>query len=376
MARLARHAGPVWNVPGLGVLISDAEFAHEILRRDDEFTKNGPGSFAQGMTAGLGPMALSNMDGDEHHRLRAAIADVVTPARADMLVANRAEDLASMCSELARGECVDLVHFIRCWSGRIAFDVIGISPPVGKEQEASQNIVKLSERLAALLGFHPPSKRQTRIAQADCEQIGSYFRYGFEQPAPASSLVDRIQTLGFTFEQAISLLVIFVMAGTLTVSAALPRLVALLVDTGSFKRLAEDPACISQAIDEGLRFVTPLPGTIRIVRRDATVQGHKLSAGSRLVILTCNLARDAKLFPDPDRFDIARVHDRRARRLWYGAGPHRCAGLHLAQRELHEALRAMTGAARDIRIVKRRAALGALLPAYAQLVVRAAGPSG
>ena len=217
-----------------------------------------------------------------------------------------------------------------------------------------------------------PSKRQIRIAKAHCEQIGSYFRDGYEEPAPAASLVDRMQTLGFTFEQALSLIGIFVMAGTLTVSAALPRIVALLVDSGSFKQLAMDSGLMPQAIDEGLRYVTPLPGTVRIVQRDADVRGHKLSAGSRLVILTCNLARDAKLFPDPDRFDIARKHNPLARRPWYGAGPHRCAGLHLAQRQLHAILSAITGAVSDIRIVKRRASVGALLPAYSQLVGQSA----
>ncbi len=371
MARLARRVGPVWKVPGLGVLISDAECAREILRRDDEFTKNGPGSFAQGMTVGLGPMALSNMDGAEHRQLRAAIADLLTPARADVLLDNRADDVALMCSRLSRGECVDLVHFVRGWSGRLAFELLGIAPPVGREEEASQEIVRLSERMASMLGFSRPSKRQIRIAQADREQIAAYFRDGYEQPAPAMSLSGRMQTLGFTFEQAISLLVMFVMAGTLTTGAALPRIVALLADSGSFGQLAANPALIPQATDEGLRYVTPLPGTVRVVKHDTEVQGHKLAADSRLVILTCNLARDAKLFTDPDRFDITRSHNPRAKRSWYGAGPHRCAGLNLAQRQLHAALSAMISAVPNVRIVKRRVAFGALLPAYAHLVVQA-----
>ena len=372
LSRLARRAGPVWRVPGLGVLISDAEFAREILRRDDEFTKNGPGSFSEGLTAALGPMALSNMDGDDHRRLRVAISSVLAPARVDLLVEERAVDLASMCSRLANGERVDLVHFIRGRSGRIAFDVLGIAPPAGREEQASQDIVRLSEHMASMLGFHRPSKRQIRAARADRERIGSYFQEGYRQSAPAASLVDRLHALGHSFEEAIGLLVFFVMAGTLTVSAALPRIVALLVDSGVFRQLTEDPAGIPRAIDEGLRLVTPLPATIRVVRRDAMVQGHRLSAGSRLLILTCNLARDVKLFPDPDRFDISRVHDPRARRPWYGAGPHRCIGLNLAQRDLQAILEAMTGATEELRIAKRRASIGALLPAYSQLVVQAA----
>jgi len=372
LTQLARRTGPLCRVPGWGFIVSDAEVARDILQRDDEFTKNGPGSFARALTAVLGPMALGNMDGAEHRQLRAAIADVLAPARADMLVRCRADGVEALRRELARGASVDLAHFIRGWSGRIAFDVVGIAPPAGKEEDASHDVVRLSGRVAAVLGFREPSTRQVRIAQANCERLAAYFREGYARPAPASSLANRLRTLGLTFDQALGLVLIFVIGGTLTVAAALPRIVALLVDSGQFSRLAHDPAGIARAIDEGLRFITPLPGTVRIAHRDVVVGGYNLAAGSRVVILTCNLARDAKLFPNPDRFDIARIHDPRARRLWYGAGPHYCAGFSLAERELTAALQAMVADKRDLRIVKRRVAVRALLPCYSQLMVRLA----
>jgi hypothetical protein len=64
LAQMARRVGPVWRVPGLGILVSDASMAHEILRRDQDFTKNGAGSFADALTTVLGPLALGNMDGE------------------------------------------------------------------------------------------------------------------------------------------------------------------------------------------------------------------------------------------------------------------------------------------------------------------------
>ena len=77
MSRIARRVGPLWAIPGLGVLISDAEVAREVFQRDNEFTKNGPGSFAELLTAGLGPVARGNMDGAEPQGMRAAIAGVL-----------------------------------------------------------------------------------------------------------------------------------------------------------------------------------------------------------------------------------------------------------------------------------------------------------
>lgn len=375
IARLGRRIGPIWRVPGLGIIVNDAECAREILQRDDDFVKNGPDSFAQAFTAGLGPIALTNMDGEEHRRLRASIADVLAPARTDQLVANRSVELELMGERLTHGETVDLAYFIRGWSGRIAFDVLGVTPPPGREEEASHDIVQLGGHMASVLGFRRLSKRQERIAFADAEQLTAYFRTSYEQSAPPSSLIDRLQTLGYTFEQAKGLMVIFVIASTLSISAALPRIVALLIDSEQFVHLAKDPECIPQAIDEGLRFVAPLPGTVRLVQRDSVVRGHKLTAGSRLILLTSNMARDPKLYPDPDRFDVTRSHNRQAGRLWYGAGPHRCAGFNLAQRELKSILGTMASVKGEFRIVHRRAAVGALIPAYARLIVQSSNRS-
>ena len=64
LARLARRLPPVFSVPGFGVVVNDAEFAHQVLVRDDLFTKNGEGSLSSIMTELLGPLALGNMDGE------------------------------------------------------------------------------------------------------------------------------------------------------------------------------------------------------------------------------------------------------------------------------------------------------------------------
>jgi cytochrome P450 len=122
-----------------------------------------------------------------------------------------------------------------------------------------------------------------------------------------------------------------------------------------------------------LRYTAPLPGTVRIASRDVEVDGMHFEQGARVVILTCNLARDRKVYPDPDRFDITRDCHPKFGRLWYGAGPHRCAGINLAQRELHAFLEALTGLGREIHVVERRAEKFALLPAYSRLVIQASG---
>ncbi|MDF1505561.1 hypothetical protein PYV61_21595, partial [Roseisolibacter sp. H3M3-2] len=87
LTRLLRRAGPAARVPGLGLVVSGAALCHEVLTRDRDFAKNGPGSFAGTMTRFLGPAALSNMDGDAHQRLRACVADLLALAGAAALLA-------------------------------------------------------------------------------------------------------------------------------------------------------------------------------------------------------------------------------------------------------------------------------------------------
>jgi len=144
----------------------------------------------------------------------------------------------------------------------------------------------------------------------------------------------------------------------------------MLVDTGEWVRLVDRPELVPAAIDEGLRCCVPIPATIRSVACDTSVNGHHFAAGSRAFIFTYNLAKDARLFPTPQRFDMNRSVDPRARHLWYGSGPHFCLGFGLAQRELCAVVDALLRAPGRLRIVRRRYARKVLLPGYACLDVR------
>jgi cytochrome P450 len=88
------------------------------------------------------------------------------------------------------------------------------------------------------------------------------------------------------------------------------------------------------------------------------------------VLLTANMARDPAVFPRAGELDIHRTFDARGRYLWYGAGPHFCLGFPLAQREMQLVVGELARLPGHLRIVRRRAATGVLLPAYARLDLR------
>ena len=378
LARLARRLGPVVRVPGVGLVVSDAELAHEALARDADFPKNGPGSLAAIMTRFLGPAALGNMDGEAHARLRARVADLFAPARAPALLAACDAPLADLAARLAAGEAVELVRWMRVLAGRVTFTLFG-APREADDANACLALVALGERISRALALRAPGPRLARRVDADCAVLAGLARRGWSSPdAPAGSLVRRLRDAGLAFEEARGVLTFVFLAGALTTSVALPRIVALLADARQLDALREarraDPDAVARAVSEGLRYAAPVPATVRIAARDTTLGAHRVRAGTRLVVVTANLARDARLFPDPDRFDAMRVHDARARHLWYGAGPHFCLGFSVAQRQLRLVLDVLLDAPAPLTVTERRVARGVLLPGYAHLAVRAGTP--
>ena len=376
LARAARRWGRrgVVRVPGVGVLVSDSAVAHEILVRSDDFTKNGVGSISATMTEMIGPSALANMDGEAHRLLRAKLTDLFAPASARTLLQAADAPLAQLRADLRDGQVVDLVRWMRVLSGRITLDMLGVTLPAGEEEAAALRLVALGERIVAGFDLRRVSERRRRRMRADCDRLADYVRTGYDSAVvPSTSLIRRLRELGLSFDEARGVLSLVFLAGTLSTAVSLPRIVALLVDSGQLAGLRGRPDAISRALAEGLRYITPVPATVRIAARDTSVLGHDVAAGARLVILTCNLTRDAVLFPRPDHFDASRVHDPRARNLWYGAGPHFCLGFAVAQREMFLALEALVSEPGELQIVRRRVGMRRLLAGYATLEVRLHG---
>ena len=372
LARMLRRAGPTVHVPRLGLVVNDAALVHEVLVRDADFTKNGPGSIAAQMTAALGPAALGNMDGEAHRALRASIADLFAPAEARRLLADCDTPLAELHAALGRGDTVDLVRVMRVLSGRVTFGMLGVPLPAHGEEAACLELITLGERIAASVSLRPGQPALGAGAMSDRAQLAELARAGYEGATRPDSLIARLRGAGLSFDEARGVISLVFLAGTITTAAALPRIVALLVDNGQ-QHVVHAERGAARAVAEALRYIAPVPATVRIAARDTTLGGRAIAAGTRLVVLTCNAARDTALFPDPDRFDAERVHDPRARNLWYGAGAHFCLGFAVAQRQLQGVLEAVLHHDRPLEIVRRRTGGRALIAAYRRLDVRLAG---
>ncbi|MEB3371908.1 cytochrome P450 [Saccharopolyspora sp. S2-29] len=95
--------------------------------------------------------------------------------------------------------------------------------------------------------------------------------------------------------------------------------------------LAQDPALIGQAVDEVIRWASPVRSRLRVARFDTEVGGKAIKAGDWVVPFLSSANRDASVFEDPHAFNIRRQP---RKHLSFGEGVHECLALHLVRCEL------------------------------------------
>ena len=129
---------------------------------------------------------------------------------------------------------------------------------------------------------------------------------------------------------------LFLLAGLDTVTATLGCSVAYLAANPSQRRrFTQEPALIPQAIEELLRWETPVTTVTRVVKQDVMVGDVEIKAGTMVNLLLGAADVDSGEFVDALRVDFERQQNRH---VAFGGGPHRCLGSHLARMELRAAL--------------------------------------
>jgi cytochrome P450 len=141
---------------------------------------------------------------------------------------------------------------------------------------------------------------------------------------------------------------LFLLAGLDTVTASLGCMVSYLAQhPDQQQQLVADPSLVPGAVEELLRWETPVPGVPRVLTDDVVIAGQQLVAGERITVLLGSANIDHTEFPEPASVDFARPANRH---LAFGGGIHRCLGSHLARLELRVALEEMHRRIPDYRI--------------------------
>ncbi len=140
-----------------------------------------------------------------------------------------------------------------------------------------------------------------------------------------------------TREEILDICFLFLIAGLDTVTATLDCMYAFLAQNPDHRRqLVDDPEVIPHAIEELLRWETPVMGIVRAAVEDTEIAGCPVKQGDHVIALLGSANTDEQ---DLDDADIVRFDRESNRHLAFGGGVHRCLGSHLARMELRVALR-------------------------------------
>jgi len=270
------------------------------------------------------------LDPPEHRPYR----QVLAPFFAPKAVAAKAEVIREVCVDLIepmvpRGECEFNADFAEPFPTTIFTSMLGL-PNSESKQFIDWNTVLLH-------GFDDPQAR----AAAGVE-INTYLRELIENRAraPRDDLVSQLLATDIDGEPVSRAVVqnftfLLFVAGLDTVTASLAFAFRFLAQHPLHRRqLLDDPELIPGAVEELLRVFSFI-NMGRTVVSDVQFAGVQMKAGDRVLTSTTFAAMDPDEFGDPLVVDFRR---RANRHLAFGAGPHRCAGSHLARAELRTAI--------------------------------------
>jgi len=183
--------------------------------------------------------------------------------------------------------------------------------------------------------------RKGEITRLSVEEAGSRIHaYGTEliaakRAAPGEDMLSVVAAADTDPLSEIELYLFFSLlfsAGAETTrNAVAGGLLALAQHPGELARLRADPQLLDTAVEEMVRWTSPSPSKRRTATRDATLAGHRISAGEKVLVWEGSANRDAAVFTDPDRFDVGRKPNPH---LGFGQGVHYCLGANLARLEL------------------------------------------
>ncbi|HWH97471.1 MAG TPA: cytochrome P450 [Pseudolysinimonas sp.] len=353
---LSAIRGPVRRIPGLGIVVKDAALLRATLMDTEGFTKNGPGAPSDLWTPVLGPSVLLNMEGAEHGALRRKLGPLFAPAFVDALVADSlgaaTRDLADA---LARGDRVDLVVHSRRSASAVIARLVGLDSEVIDDD--------LFSRISRVTGFVTLARprltpSQLRLARGILAELGEHAKRAYA--GDESTVPGRMRALGLDEREALGAVGAFVLTGTETIVSYVPRLAAILIDSGWLPRLSADLSLVDAAVAEGLRVTTPSPMMLRSVAQPRMLGDVAVRPGERILLGTYWANRALGEF-DPATNPAAQL-----KQLWFGAGAHYCLGAPLAMAQIRLTLGALLETP-TLRIATRRPSHGVLIPSYASL---------
>jgi pimeloyl-[acyl-carrier protein] synthase len=273
------------------------------------------------------------MDGAMHSRLRNICAAAFTPRRVEELrtvVEGIADELIDKV--IASGHMNIIADFANPLPAIVTAKLLGV--PIEDHEQLHAWVIDLAEVLG---NFQHHPNRVAEIVQS-LEDLKSYVAERMEEQRkhPTSGLIYSLMTAEvdgqrLSDEEVIANTIITLIGGHETTTNLIASgFLTLLRDPESLQLLRSRPEIVGSAVEELLRFESPVQHTARIASADMQLGGKTIAKGSRVVAVLAAANRDPNRFTDPDRLDLLRPDNRH---LAFGWAAHFCFGAPLARME-------------------------------------------
>jgi len=278
---------------------------------------------------------LVNMDAPDHAVYRKLTQAWFMPVHIKALE----DDLHALAREYVQrmvdmGGACDFVRDVAVWYPlRVIMRILGVP------EEDEPKMLKLTQEI---FGPDDPDIKQGGGNRNLAETVAEFGRYfgaltAERRKNPTSDVASIIANAEIggkpiADHEALSYYIIIATAGHDTTSSTTAGgLLALIENPEQLARLQADPVLLPGAVDEMIRWVTPVKHFFRTATRDYTMRGKTIRADDTLMMCYPSANRDEEIFENPFVFDISRSPNRH---IAFGYGPHVCLGQYLAKMEV------------------------------------------
>jgi len=338
MFKMLRDEMPVMPVDGVGMVLTRKVDVDEVLKHPEIYSSNADAVDLKNIR----PLIPLQIDPPEHKKFRKILDPIFAPRE----VAKLEEVLVEAVNELIdrfidKGEVDFAAEFSTLYPTRVFLNLLGLP------EEELPTFLKMKDGIIRpnhVIGVDYGSPEMQEYQQATADSIYAYFNkvLDLREVERKDDLLSRFldatvdgETL--TREDILDICFLFLIAGLDTVTATLDCIYGYLsTHPEQRQEIVDDPTVIPSAIEELLRWETPVMGVIRVAVQDTEVSGCPIKKDDKVMIMLGSVNTDEADLPDAD---VVRFDREVNRHVAFGGGVHRCLGSHLARMELRVALR-------------------------------------
>jgi len=292
--------------------------------------------------------SMLGSDPPRHTRLRGLVSQAFTPRMVEQLeprIRQVANELVDRICEQRECDVVEELTY--------PLPVIMIAEILGVPPEDRADFKRWSDEVIATLGSGIGDDSRT-VSEQTLEEMREYFERLAEERRrePRQDLLTglvqaELEGSKLNAQELLQMLILLLVAGNETTTNLIGNaIIEFMNHPDQLQRVLDDPGLLPTAVEEVLRYSSPVQATARRATRDVEIGSKVIAKDQVCLVWLASANRDPAVFPDPDTFDVGRTPNRH---IAFGMGIHFCLGAPLARLEARVALEVFLKRVRNFR---------------------------